>query len=117
MRVLIFGAAGTLGTDLCATTPHGTSVVALDIGDADISDRAPVASALDAARPDWVLNAAAYTAVDRAESERSVAEAVNGVAPGVYASQMTEARLAAGPNSVNAVGLGVLPVPADRAGT
>jgi len=87
MRVLIFGAAGMLGTDLCATAPRGTSVVALDIGDVDITDRAQVASALDDARADWVINAAAYTAVDRAESERPVAEAVNGVAPGHIAGE------------------------------
>ncbi|HEX7942914.1 MAG TPA: dTDP-4-dehydrorhamnose reductase [Gemmatimonadaceae bacterium] len=87
MRVLIFGAAGMLGTDLCATAPRGTPVVALDIGDADITDRAQVASTLDDARPDWVINAAAYTAVDRAESERAVAETVNGIAPGYIANE------------------------------
>ena len=87
MRALIFGAAGMLGTDLCATAPRGTSFVALDVTDADITDRAQVASALRDTRPDWVINAAAYTAVDRAETERAVAEAVNGVAPGYIAEE------------------------------
>lgn len=82
MRALIFGAAGMLGTDLCAATPRGTTLIALDRADADITDGAQVASALRDARPDWVINAAGYTAVDHAESERAVAEAVNGVAPG-----------------------------------
>jgi dTDP-4-dehydrorhamnose reductase len=87
MRVLIFGAAGMLGTDLCAAAPRGTTVVALDVSDADITDRAHVASALRDARPDWVINAAAYTAVDRAEMEQTVAEAVNAVAPGRIAEE------------------------------
>jgi dTDP-4-dehydrorhamnose reductase len=87
MRALIFGAAGMLGTDLCATAPRGAALVALDIADADITDRTQVASALHDARPDWVINAAAYTAVDRAETEREVAVAVNGVAPGYIAEE------------------------------
>jgi dTDP-4-dehydrorhamnose reductase len=87
MRVVIFGAAGMLGTDLCASAPADVSVVGLDSGDVDITDRARVASALHDARPDWVINAAAYTAVDRAESERSVAHAVNAVAPGYIADE------------------------------
>jgi dTDP-4-dehydrorhamnose reductase len=85
MRALIFGAAGMLGTDLCATVPPGTALTALDIGDVDITDRSAVAIALRDARPDWVINAAAYTAVDRAETERALAEAVNGIAPGYIA--------------------------------
>jgi dTDP-4-dehydrorhamnose reductase len=87
MRALIFGAAGMLGTDLRAAAPAGTSLVALDVGDADITDRAQVAAALRDARPDWVINAAAYTAVDRAESEQSLVEAVNGSAPGYIAEE------------------------------
>lgn len=87
MRVLIFGAAGMLGTDLCSTAPRGTSLVALDIADADITDREQVASALRDAQPEWVINAAAYTAVDRAETERGIAEGVNGTAPGYIAEE------------------------------
>jgi dTDP-4-dehydrorhamnose reductase len=87
MRVLIFGAAGMLGTDLCAAVPRGTSLVALDVVDADITDRARVAAVLRDAHPDWVINAAAYTAVDRAETEHTVAEEVNAVAPGHIAEE------------------------------
>lgn len=87
MRALIFGAEGMLGTDLCAAAPPGVSLIALDIADADITDRAQVASVLRDARPDWVINAAAYTAVDRAETDRTVADAVNGVAPGYIAEE------------------------------
>lgn len=87
MRVLIFGAAGMLGTDLRVAAPADVSVVALDSGNVDVTDRIQVASALQDAQPDWVINAAAYTAVDRAESERSVAHAVNAVAPAYIADE------------------------------
>ena len=87
MRALIFGAAGMLGTDLCTTAPSGTSLVALDRAAVDVTDRSRVAAVLRDARPDWVINAAAYTAVDRAERERTVADAVNGTAPGHIAEE------------------------------
>lgn len=87
MRALIFGASGMLGSDLCAAAPRGTSLIPLDIADADITDRAQVAAMLREARPDWVINAAAYTAVDRAETEQKMAEAVNGLAPGYIAEE------------------------------
>lgn len=94
MRVLILGSAGMLGTDLCSTAPDGAAVVALDIADVDISDRAQVARALDEARPDWVINAAAYTAVDRAETERARAEAVNALGPRHIAVEAARRRIA-----------------------
>jgi dTDP-4-dehydrorhamnose reductase len=83
MRILIFGAAGMLGTDLLATAPPGTSITAPTITDVDITDRHQLSKAFDDARPDWVINAAAYTAVDQAETDRAVADAVNGTAPGL----------------------------------
>jgi len=94
MRVLIFGASGMLGTDLCAAAPRGTSLVALGAADADITDRAQVASALGDARPEWVINAAAYTAVDRAETEKELAEAVNGLAAGYIAEESARRSIA-----------------------
>jgi dTDP-4-dehydrorhamnose reductase len=84
---VIFGAAGMLGADLCASAPPDVSLVSLDIGEVDITVRARVAAALDDASPDWVINAAAYTAVDRAETDRQVADAVNGVGPAHIAEE------------------------------
>jgi dTDP-4-dehydrorhamnose reductase len=83
MRVLILGGARMLGTDLVASTPVGTASVALDLADVDITDRMALAAAIDRTSPDVVINAAAYTAVDRAESERARANEVNGIAPGL----------------------------------
>ena len=94
MRVVIFGAAGMLGVELCAAAPVETTLTALDIGDVDITERASVASVLDDARPAWVINAAAYTAVDRAESDRDAAHAVNAVAPGQMAEECAKRDIA-----------------------
>ena len=94
MRVLILGAAGMLGADLRATAPEAASIVAFDIADVDITERAQVASALDDARPDWVINAAAYTAVDRAETERADADAVNVTGPRHIAEEAARRHIA-----------------------
>jgi dTDP-4-dehydrorhamnose reductase len=94
MRVVVFGAAGMLGVDLCASAPPGASLLALDVTEVDITDRARVTAALDEASPDWVINAAAYTAVDRAESEGALAAAVNGVAPGHIAEESARRNIA-----------------------
>jgi dTDP-4-dehydrorhamnose reductase len=94
MRTLIFGASGMLGSDLCAAAPRGSSIIALGSVDADITNRSEVASVIRDARPDWVINAAAYTAVDRAELEKDAAEAVNGRAPGHIAQEAARRRIA-----------------------
>lgn len=83
-----------LGSDLCAAAPRGTSLIPLDIADTDITDRTQVATVLRDARPDWVINAAAYTAVDRAETDQEKAEAVNGRAPGYIAAEAARRRIA-----------------------
>jgi dTDP-4-dehydrorhamnose reductase len=78
VKVFLLGCRGMLGTDLAATAPAGTRVTGVGIEELDITDPAAVARAFDDVRPDWVINATAYTAVDRAETERALAFAVNG---------------------------------------
>lgn len=94
MRILIFGAAGMLGTDLRTAAPPDVSVVGVDVQDVDISERTQVAAILEHSRPDWVLNAAAYTAVDRAESERALADAVNALGPQLIAEEAARRHIA-----------------------
>ncbi len=77
IRILVTGGGGQLGRALAAEAPQGIEVHALGRRQLDITDPAAVARALEASRPDWVVNAAAYTAVDRAESEPDRAFAVN----------------------------------------
>ncbi|MEI8397102.1 MAG: dTDP-4-dehydrorhamnose reductase [Rhodospirillaceae bacterium] len=75
--LLIFGAAGQVGAELCRLSTSGRPVVGLERTAADITDPAVVARAVETHRPAVVVNAAAYTAVDRAESEPAAAMALN----------------------------------------
>ncbi len=77
MKILIAGAQGQLGLALTRRLSGAYQVLTPGRGDLDITDRERCAAAVTAARPDLVLNCAAYTAVDRAESERDAAFAVN----------------------------------------
>ena len=86
MKVLIAGSAGQLGRALQATAPTGTELLAPPEAEFDILDAQKVRAVIADARPDLVVNAAAYTAVDRAESDADMAEAVNGTAAGDLAA-------------------------------
>ena len=81
-RVLLVGAGGMLGHDLVATAPPEVTLIPLSRAELDITQGDAVAATLGEVRPDVVINAAAYTAVDRAESERDIAMRVNGAAVG-----------------------------------
>ena len=82
MKVLITGAGGQLGRTLLATAPPHAAATGLRANELDVTDRAAVAKAVAELRPDFIFNAAAYTAVDRAESEEARAHAVNATAVG-----------------------------------
>lgn len=86
MRALIAGSGGQLGRALQAMAPSGVEVVAPAEADFDITDPDAVARVVGEARPDLVINAAAYTAVDRAESEAAAAQRVNVNAVGLLAA-------------------------------
>src|SRR5690554_1984424 len=76
--LLVFGAAGQVGTELGrAALPEGWRVLRLERSRADITRPEEVARALSGPDPVAVVNAAAYTAVDRAEAEPEAAAAVN----------------------------------------
>lgn len=86
MKVLIAGSGGQLGRALQACVPSGSSIVAPPEADFDITNTDAVAMVVAAARPDWVINAAAYTAVDKAETDEAAARAVNVNAVGLLAA-------------------------------
>jgi dTDP-4-dehydrorhamnose reductase len=70
MKLLLLGAGGQVGTELRrARLPAGMTLAALDRAGLDITDAAAIAGAIRRERPGLVVNAAAYTAVDRAESK------------------------------------------------
>jgi dTDP-4-dehydrorhamnose reductase len=77
MKALVAGAGGQLANELQSRAPAGATVVALTEQDLDICDAAAVERAVTSHAPDVVFNAAAYTAVDRAESDTDVAFRVN----------------------------------------
>jgi dTDP-4-dehydrorhamnose reductase len=86
-RFLVTGATGQLGFDLVRElAPLGT-VIATDRAALDLADPDAIIAAMRSHRPDVVVNAAAYTAVDKAEEDEAAARAVNGIAPGVFAEE------------------------------
>ncbi len=86
-RWLVTGANGQLGHDLMDILPAaGHIAVGLDLPEIDITDPESVADALSTHRPDVVVNAAAYTAVDAAEQHEPTALQVNGAGPAVLAA-------------------------------
>jgi len=81
MKVLITGANGQLGWELQRTKPKGWQLIALSRAELDITDSAGVKSVFQQYQPDLVINCGAYTGVDKAESEKEKAFAVNGNGP------------------------------------
>lgn len=81
MRLLLIGRSGQVATEVLRRAPAGVTVTALGREAADLSNPAQCADAILAAAADAVVNAAAWTAVDRAEAEEERARVVNGEAP------------------------------------
>jgi dTDP-4-dehydrorhamnose reductase len=77
IKILLTGAAGQLGWELQQTVPDGFELIALSRQTFDITDPDSVEKQIQHHRPDWLINAAAYTAVDKAESELDLAYAIN----------------------------------------
>lgn len=86
ITVLLTGAGGQLGRELQLAAPAGLTLVSLGRGALDISKPTEVRRVFDEVRPAWVLNAAAYTAVDRAETEEALALRINAEGAGNLAA-------------------------------
>lgn len=86
MRVLVAGSGGQLGRALAATAPAGVTLIAPAEADFDIGNAAQVRDVVAAARPDLLVNAAAWTAVDKAEADEAAALLVNATAVGHLAA-------------------------------
>lgn len=84
--VLITGAGGQLGRELLLTAGPAFNCVGVDHKELDICDPDAIQSALRDCEADALINAAAYTAVDKAEAEPELAQRVNGLAPGYLAA-------------------------------
>ena len=87
MKILVTGARGQLGYELAAALATFGAVVALDRAALDVVDADAVVTSVRAIAPTLIVNAVAYTAVDRAERERDIAFAANATAPAVLAEE------------------------------
>jgi dTDP-4-dehydrorhamnose reductase len=91
VRVLLTGAAGQVGRAFSALAPAGVTLAALSHADLDITDANAVRRAVASQAPQWIVNAAAYTAVDAAEGARAAAQALNATAVGYLAEAAQDA--------------------------
>jgi len=82
LRIAVTGWTGQVVRAMLERVPAGVEVIALRRPELDLADHRTIAPALRAARPDVIVNAAAYTAVDQAESEPELAMRINGQAAG-----------------------------------
>ena len=87
MNILLTGRNGQVGWELQRTLLPVGKVTAVSHAALDLADAAAVRRKLDEVRPDVIVNAAAYTAVDKAESEPERAHAVNAAAPALLAQE------------------------------
>jgi dTDP-4-dehydrorhamnose reductase len=87
MKLLLTGKNGQVGFELQRALAVLGEVVAIDSNTCDLADETAIRRLLRNVRPDVVVNPAAYTAVDRAESEQALAQAINGRAPAVLAEE------------------------------
>jgi dTDP-4-dehydrorhamnose reductase len=81
VRLLVTGAGGQLGADLLRVAADDLEIVGLTRAELDVTDPAALDEAVAKAQPDVVVNAAAYTAVDEAETHEDAAAAINAEAP------------------------------------
>src|SRR4051812_3256972 len=94
MKLVVLGAAGQVGRELSRLAwPAGTHLTTLDRAEIDIADHKAVCAAVAGERPEIVINAAAYTAVDRAESEPEAAWAANSTGPANLAMACRDAAI------------------------
>ncbi len=92
-RWLVVGAGGQLGSDLLLAL-EGRDVVGLTRADLDVTDGDAVARAVTAVVPSVIVNAAAYTAVDAAETDEATASVANAIAPALLAAAAKASRRA-----------------------
>ena len=87
-RILLLGSGGQLGMVLKQRLAGEVELISLTRAELDFSNADAVREAVRLEKPDFVINAAAYTAVDKAESEPELCGLVNGIAPGVLAEEV-----------------------------
>ncbi|CEN56010.1 dTDP-4-dehydrorhamnose reductase [Candidatus Methylopumilus turicensis] len=85
MKILVTGKNGQVGFELMRSLATLGTVIGVDLKECDLSDSAAIDKLLEKVKPDLIVNPAAYTAVDKAESEPVIAHAINAKAPEILA--------------------------------
>src|SRR5258706_10936757 len=88
--ILLIGKNGQVGRELQKTLPAIGEVTALDRNQLDLTHTEEIRSAIRTFHPHLIVNAAAYTAVDKAETDEASARAINATAPGIMAQEGEE---------------------------
>ena len=81
MKILITGANGMLAKEVKEKFENGNDIIATDVADLDITDEKMVFDYITKLKPDYIINCAAYTAVDKAEENYELADKINGDGP------------------------------------
>ena len=92
MRLLLIGNTGQLGWELERSLAPLGEVIAVDYPQINMADPDSIVDWVKQTHPDGIINASAYTAVDRAEQESDLAEAINAIGPGILAEQAKKQR-------------------------
>lgn len=86
-KILLVGKNGQVGWELQRTLATLGAVIAVDRQTMDLANPDSIRNTIRTIQPDLIVNAAAYTSVDKAESEPDLAMAINGIAPGIMAEE------------------------------
>lgn len=84
-KVLLIGAKGQVGQELQVTLPYLGEVISIGREELDLTNSEKISQLIREIRPDYLVNAAAYTAVDKAETEPDLAYSINAIAPKIMA--------------------------------
>ena len=93
LKVLITGSNGQLGYELKRTAPEDCELICVDVDQLDITSASAINAFFHEHKPDALINAAAYTAVDKAESDKKLAYAVNATGAGFLAQACADANI------------------------
>jgi len=85
LKILLLGGGGQVASAMVACRPAAHEVVETSERELDVTDESALMGAVNKVRPDWIVNGAAYTAVDKAESEPELAKSINDTAVGSMA--------------------------------
>lgn len=87
LKILLTGKNGQVGFELQRSLAPLGAIIPVDQADCDLSRPEAIRQLVRAVKPDIIVNPAAHTAVDKAESEPALAQAINGVAPGIFGEE------------------------------